>query len=180
MKRLSIRIAIVLILFGSLGRMQMIRRSGVNRVTDLQHVRSVITPLMQSPNPLRDPSLRKLGVTRIEFQRFDPGAVVLMQAGPDRQPGVARVDDDRNGTIDDRSELGATYSDDVCSVELSNVQDSDVQDDANLVLQYGAFVPATYDQLIGETPARAIVFGQSTGEDRWSFMVEMDGVGSEE
>ena len=43
---------------------------------------------------------------------WDPQAAVFVSAGKDGQPGMADVDDDGNGAIDDRLELGATGSDD--------------------------------------------------------------------
>lgn len=128
-------------------------------------------PTIEVTNTPRLRSLLDHHVTRIEFQRFDPQAVVLIRPGPDRQPGAAGVDDDRNGIIDDRSELGATHSDDVCSVERGNDHDKDA-----LVLQYGAFVPASSDR--GDDPSgqrrRAIVFGEFPDQDRWSFLVQID------
>lgn len=43
---------------------------------------------------------------------WDPSAAVFVTAGPDGHPGIAGVDDDGSGTIDDPQELGATGSDD--------------------------------------------------------------------
>jgi len=119
-----------------------------------------------------EPQLQSLvdqQVTRIEFQRFDPEAVVVMRAGPDGQPGVARIDDDRNQIIDDPSELGATYSDDVCLVESRHEQD-----DKSLVLQSGAFVPTAPGNRQGESvqQMRIVVFGESGENDRWSFLID--------
>jgi len=45
--------------------------------------------------------------------RWDADAAVYVTAGQDREPGVAGVDDDGSAVVDDRSELGATGSDDV-------------------------------------------------------------------
>ncbi|TWU38934.1 hypothetical protein Q31b_40120 [Novipirellula aureliae] len=45
---------------------------------------------------------------------FDPDAEVLLFAGKDRLPGRAGIDDDFNGIVDDLSELGAIYGDDIC------------------------------------------------------------------
>ncbi len=194
MKRWSIRIAIALVLFGALARANSNLRLSAGPLADLQQTRSLVRSLLQSPDPhlgrekgsgansRNGPSgalhywlltpFPAAEVTGIEFQRFDPGAVVLIRPGRDGQPGVARVDDDRNGTVDDRSELGATHSDDVCSVEPA----ADPEDESTLILQYGAFVPTSPDQADGETPQpmRAVVFGESAAGERWSFLVELD------
>jgi hypothetical protein len=117
-------------------------------------------------------SLFSLGVTEITFERFDPDAVVLMRSGPDMQPGVAAVDDNANGIVDDASELGATGSDDVCLVQRASPDPSD--DEITLVLQHGAFVPALPSELQNRSSQwRAIVKGQSNG-DHWSLLIEME------
>jgi hypothetical protein len=112
------------------------------------------------------------GVREIVFERFDPDAVVLMRSGPDMQPGVAAVDDNANGIVDDASELGATGSDDVCLVQRASPDPSD--DEITLVLQHGAFVPALPSELKNRSSQwRARVKGQSNG-DHWSLLVEME------
>lgn len=50
--------------------------------------------------------------TRLRVLHWDPEAAVYITAGPDGQAGVAGVDDDGDGVIDNLSELGATGSDD--------------------------------------------------------------------
>jgi hypothetical protein len=50
--------------------------------------------------------------SRRAFFAWDKDASVYVTVGRDRRPGVAGVDDDGNGIDDDRSELGATGSDD--------------------------------------------------------------------
>ncbi|QDT09472.1 hypothetical protein [Planctomycetes bacterium K23_9] len=45
---------------------------------------------------------------------FDPNAIVLLAPGPDELPGQAELDDDFDGVIDNRAEMGAVGSDDVC------------------------------------------------------------------
>lgn len=49
---------------------------------------------------------------------WDADAAVYVAAGEDAMPGVAEVDDDGNGVIDDSRELGATGSDDVMLTQL--------------------------------------------------------------
>lgn len=51
-------------------------------------------------------------LTRLRVRRWDPEAAVYITAGPDGKAGVAGVDDDGDGVIDNLSELGATGSDD--------------------------------------------------------------------
>ncbi len=53
------------------------------------------------------------GPVELHISVWDPEAIVFITAGNDRMPGVAAVDDDGNAAVDDRSELGATGSDDV-------------------------------------------------------------------
>lgn len=115
------------------------------------------------PTPPAD-ALATLGVTMIEYQRFDPQALLVATPGPDQQPGRAGADDNFNGIVDDRAELGATYSDDVCRV-LTADQADDLPADTVMVLQQGAFVPA--DE---KSWSRAIVSGQTDGE-AWSMVV---------
>jgi prepilin-type N-terminal cleavage/methylation domain-containing protein len=55
-------------------------------------------------------------VLKFDIKVFDPAA----SFGPDGKPGVAGVDDDNNGTIDDMSELGWAGSDDGAFVDLGH------------------------------------------------------------
>jgi hypothetical protein len=48
-----------------------------------------------------------------DLKGFDSAARMLFHVGADGLPGVASVDDDNNGTADDRAELGFAGSDDV-------------------------------------------------------------------
>jgi hypothetical protein len=54
----------------------------------------------------------------IVLYQWDADAVVYVAAGEDAMPGVAGVDDDGNGIVDDSRELGATGSDDVMLTPL--------------------------------------------------------------
>lgn len=123
-----------------------------------------------------DPQLRALGVDRVEIQQFDPKALVVIRGGADGQPGVAGVDDNGDGLIDNRSELGATRSDDECVVVPSardaSVGIEEAEQEVTLVLQRGAFVPVTDPAELRTTKSRrAAVFGQSGGRP-WSFVVQ--------
>ncbi|MEM1068485.1 MAG: hypothetical protein AAGI63_06290 [Planctomycetota bacterium] len=108
-------------------------------------------------------SLKELGVQSVTFEQWNAQASVFMQPGADGQPGVAGVDDNGSGIVDDESELGATRSDDVLSVTADAVP----TDGPTLVLQSGAFVPVTYENaLADDQPWRAVVQG-----DGWSFII---------
>lgn len=116
--------------------------------------------------------LAEAGVTGITFERFDSTAWVVIRAGPDRQPGAAGVDDNADGVVDNQSELGATGSDDVCLVQSADdsLQDTD---EPLLLLQKGAFVPATATELRDHPGQyRAVVTGR-TGNDNWSILVTL-------
>ncbi len=122
----------------------------------------------------------RLIITGIENQIFDSNALVVMQPGPDRQPGVADVDDNANGVVDDVSEMGATRSDDLCVVRRKsdmNPREGDVDADPReptLVLQRGAFVPVdSADVLSPGQRRRAVVMGRFPG-DPWSFQVDWE------
>jgi hypothetical protein len=134
---------------------------------DPSAMRGLPSALAQTWVSIADP-----GVTQISLQRLDPEAVVLVRAGPDGQPGVAGIDDNGNGIVDDTSELGATGSDDICRAERAEESVSE-PGQQTLILQRGAYIPATDVQAArGNHPSRAIVVGKSIDGQPWSFMVE--------
>lgn len=108
-------------------------------------------------------------ITGAQWQRFDAGAVVAMRPGADGQPGMAGIDDNGNGAIDDVSELGATASDDVCLV--ADAVEARRLAAPVLILQQGAYVPTSVGELSGDDQARVVVYGRF-GDDRWSFLLE--------
>lgn len=114
----------------------------------------------------------KPGTTDVERQVFDPEAAVVMLVGDDLQPGVAGIDDDGNGVTDDRSELGASRSDDVCAVLTPSQLVSVDEQNPTLVLQYGAFVNVNSAEPRPDLPVqtRAILHGGD--ESPWSFVLE--------
>jgi len=122
-------------------------------------------------------SLHSQGVDQIVIEQFDSQSLVVMRPGRDRQPGVAGIDDNANGIIDDAAEMGATRSDDLCGVQPSR-QANPAEAASGLILQRGAFVPLTPDSQHGASPGRAgqprraIVKGHF-GEDRWSFLLPL-------
>jgi hypothetical protein len=138
---------------------------------DLRAARqAVIDWIDQGPTLDRDSlpdNLQELGIDSIQFEQFQPQALVFMQPGPDGQPGEAGVDDNGNGIIDDKSELGATRTDDVLNVTAGQIE----SDRPTLVLQRGAFVPVSRQAALrGDQPWHAVVRGHSSGET-WSFVL---------
>ena len=100
------------------------------------------------------------GITHVEYQRFDPEVVFAARPGPDGMPGVAGTDDNMNGITDDRAELGATRSDDVCVI-LTALETDQLSANEVVVLQQGAFVATEVPTLNSQRP---------TANDRlWSF-----------
>ena len=104
------------------------------------------------------------------WQKFDPAARVRLLPGLDQQPGTIDVDDNANGVVDDASELGATFSDDLCVVETSQEPASQIE--PSIVLQRGAYVtaekrftqPTRYHD-------RILVLHQGQN-DSWSFVLD--------
>jgi len=115
--------------------------------------------------PLPDArQLMQLGVTRIEYQRFDPHALLVATPGADRRPGRAGADDNFNGRIDDRAELGATYSDDLCLVVSADAL-AELPADSVMILQRGAYAATNAHDW-----QRAVVVGSKEGRP-WSMVV---------
>ena len=113
------------------------------------------------------------------YEQFDPDAAVVVVAGEDGAAGIVGVDDDGNGLIDDRGDLGATRSDDQCLV-VSPGQLDELDQSSRLfaVLQKGAYVPVSRKHIDQSTqPARAIVVvpspGSSDGKVIQSFVVDL-------
>ena len=79
----------------------------------------------------------------IAVQAWDEDAPVWIVGGADAKPGWAGWDDDRNGTIDDVSELGAAWSDDECTTAANSITESL----AHRIISRGAFLPAKADDL---------------------------------
>ncbi|KAA1257760.1 hypothetical protein LF1_02500 [Rubripirellula obstinata] len=99
-------------------------------------------------------------ITGVVISGFDPDALVVLTAGPDGKPGRAGIDDGGNGVTDERTELGATGSDDVCRVVFGEQADRLTdQDQADvLIVQRGAFRPIDdVDVVPVGTPVRELV-----------------------
>lgn len=105
-----------------------------------------------------DESQADSGDATVSYQVFDETAAVVIVAGADGAPGVLGVDDDGNGEVDDRFELGASRSDDVCIVLTADQLAQRSASELTLVLQYGAYVPASEDAVQkSASPSRKIV-----------------------
>src|SRR5690606_10202356 len=93
---------------------------------------------------------------QISVRYWDAAAAVYVTAGPDGLPGIAGIDDDGNGSIDDLAELGATGSDDRV---VAPGQDGYVQAAGGKILarliNRGALLPLDSEmQLPTQRPAR--------------------------
>ncbi|MGB1925766.1 MAG: hypothetical protein ACPHL6_04505 [Rubripirellula sp.] len=108
-------------------------------------------------------------VLQLSLQQFDPDAVVAILPGEDGQPGVAGIDDNANGVTDDRSELGATHSDDRC--ETMSSREARQTSPRPLVLQRGAFVPVdSANAVLKDAEQRIEVLGEWKGK-AFSFLL---------
>ncbi len=77
-----------------------------------------------------------------QLARWNALSSVCLDAGSDMRPGVAGVDDDGNGVVDDLSELGATGTDD----QILTPADGDaytvaVSSPSSRVVSHGAMLP---------------------------------------
>ncbi len=84
---------------------------------------------------------------------WDPDKPIYVTVGPDGQPGVAGLDDDGSGVVDDLSELGATGSDDrIVTPGQSGYRQAASGEVLAAIISRGAVV----------TPTRAIHFADSS------------------
>lgn len=72
--------------------------------------------------------------------RYSDLAEIILGFGKDAQPGQAGLDDNRNGIIDDRNEIGAVGSDDVCLAPADHGYDQMHADPNTIVISHGAYV----------------------------------------
>ena len=148
--------------------------------SDLNEQRAAVLDWVMKPDVLSSDlpeSLSHLGVSSVRFEQFDVDAILYLRPGIDGQPGVAGVDDNGNGVIDDLTELGATKSDDILKVTAGGIEPSE----AFLVLQRGGYVHVTRDSATDSSTSsdstsnnasgwRVVVTGRSNGEN-WSFQI---------
>ena len=120
---------------------------------------------------------RELGVQRVSVAVFDPDAAVLLVPGPDGRPGKIGVDDDADGVVDNSSELGAMYSDDLCLSPADDGYWSAIEDPAHRVVSRGAFV--SVDDAVNldtvnsaDREVRLTLFGSTNGTAWQQLVVE--------
>ena len=99
---------------------------------------------------------------------FDPSAEVVLGPGDDLRPGKASVDDDADGVVDNSSELGAMYSDDVCLAPTDDGYSRALASDACKVISRGAYVLDNGKS--DDRPSRLVLSGRANGRD-WQRMV---------
>lgn len=73
----------------------------------------IIDPITRTPQPADPVNGFVAGDARYSFAQGMMFYVDVNAFGPDRQPGIAGVDDDNNGMVDDASEYGNPRSDDL-------------------------------------------------------------------
>ena len=79
---------------------------------------------------------------RLKSFAWDKNAAVYVTAGSDEKPGVRGVDDEGNGIVDDRSELGATGSDDLILTPTDpSYEDARQGKVIGFVISRGAMIP---------------------------------------
>ena len=130
--------------------------------------------ILASPQPIELNQPSPINAHRKVTHLFDPDALIIIGPGADRLPGRAGIDDGGNGVTDERTELGATGSDDVCRVvfgdEAARISDDDstsvliaqpsvlIVQPSVLIVQRGAFRPASHSDVVpANTPARTLV-----------------------
>lgn len=116
---------------------------------------------------------------RVQYQVFDPDAVVAILPGPDGRPGRAGTDDNMDGELDDRLEMGATHSDDRCVV-LEPEKLAMIPESQRVILQHGAFVDVGEGEIsASDQTHRRFLFGRRTNGDWWSMLVQPSKLKSE-
>ena len=166
MKKTTIVLCCIVLLTASLRMMSLYRVPEFSRRLPQDATQSIA-----AGEPLSSNLIDQYRIVDIQYQRFDPTAVVAVQAGADRLPGVAGTDDNINGIVDDRLELGATRSDDPCNV-LTAEQLAQIPEENAMVLQRGAFVAT--EAPVSNGRCRATVFGKFENGTPWSLLVDLD------
>jgi hypothetical protein len=72
---------------------------------------------------------------------FGDDVPVVLGNGPDGEPGQAEFDDNLDGVIDDRGEIGAVGSDDVCLAPADRGYAAALRDPQSFIISSGAFLP---------------------------------------
>jgi len=93
--------------------------------TSSQQAMQTLTPQWLAAWDVSEHDTQPLDFRHLTIGVWDPDALVYVTGGPDNQPGLAGIDDDQNGIIDDLSELGTTLSDDqIVSPDHPDYQDA--------------------------------------------------------
>ena len=124
----------------------------------------------QPDSILASPMAGEIGLQSAERWVLDPSATVLLCGGLDARPGKADVDDDADGVVDNASELGAMYSDDVCLAPTDHGYTYALQSEACKVISRGAYVAENAKKTRKEQPHRIKLIGQQGGK-RWERLV---------
>jgi hypothetical protein len=119
---------------------------------------------------LASPIAIEMGLHSVEPFVFDPTAAVLLCPGVDARPGIADVDDDADGVVDNASELGAMYSDDVCLAPSDDGYEQALQSEPCKVISRGAYVAQEANESLDERPSRLVLSGECDGR-RWERLV---------
>ena len=117
---------------------------------------------------LASPAAKEMGLENASRLVFDPAAEVLLAPGGDLRPGQAEVDDDADGVVDNSSELGAMYSDDVCLTPTDHGYSLARTNEACKVISRGAYI--LDDGKSDNRPSRLVLSGRFDGR-AWQRMV---------
>ena len=117
---------------------------------------------------LASPAAKEMGLESASRLVFDPAAEVLLAPGGDLRPGQAEVDDDADGVVDNSSELGAMYSDDLCLTPTDEGYSLARTNEDYKVISRNAYI--FDDDRSDDRPSRLVLSGRSNGQD-WQRMV---------
>ncbi|MCC9601487.1 hypothetical protein LOC67_13100 [Stieleria sp. JC731] len=112
------------------------------RARQIQNSVASFTPRRFAPDPIEDVFASK----QARPYCFDSKAAVLLTSGEDGFPGRAFEDDDLDGEIDDRSEMGAVPSDDRCLSPADVGYAEASQRPETMVVSRGAYVECDAEQ----------------------------------
>ena len=127
-------------------------------------------PLAGSVSLSDHPEIVRSGIDSVSLEFFDPRAAVRLTPGEDEQPGHAGIDDDVDGVVDNRSELGAMYSDDRCLAPSDAGYDEALSDARCVTITRGAYVPVDKNPESSGKRFRYVLKGTDRGQP-WERMV---------
>ncbi|TWU07651.1 hypothetical protein [Stieleria varia] len=136
---------------------------------------------LQRPDVLQhlagDPLQRPSQWQRVDLLRYDATAPVVISVGADQQPGQKGINDDwRTGDteIDNRKEIGATFSDDVCLGPLDDGYERALSDPRSLVVSYGTYTLDSNALPASPETDRYLIHGRSEQGKPWNQLVVLD------